>query len=320
MHLLIQFLGGRSLFLEYDSPVTVGDLKDRIQRQEGLPTELQRIIFHSRDLPNCENITGEKSSSLSLRLSLRILGGKGGFGSLLRGQGAKAGAKKITNFDSCRDLNGRRIRYVNQEKKLKEWYENKGQREAEELEEKKSKKEEKEKMEMEKEIEFDETKYSSEIKSIQESTMEAVEKAIKKGKTKNDISVSQSKRSRLWKELDFDVLEEEIPETNEENDHSIEIKISSEDISKETTNTGNLTSETSEIDTQTTVSIDLSKYNSSEELESLGLQILKEELQRLGILCGGTLKERAQRLFSLKNSNTIDPKLLAKTNSKKRKR
>ena len=35
----------------------------------------------------------------------------------------KAGAKgvKTTNFDACRDLNGRRLRYVNQEAKLREW-------------------------------------------------------------------------------------------------------------------------------------------------------------------------------------------------------
>jgi len=44
------------------------------------------------------------------------------------------------------------------------------------------------------------------------------------------------------------------------------------------------------------------------------LDKLKQELQRLGLLCGGSLKERAQRLFSIKGKDigSIDPKLFAK--------
>jgi len=47
-------------------------------------------------------------------------GGKGGFGSLLKGQPAVK--KRTNNFDSCRDLAGRRIRHVNQEKMLRDWH------------------------------------------------------------------------------------------------------------------------------------------------------------------------------------------------------
>jgi hypothetical protein len=51
------------------------------------------------------------------------LGGKGGFGTLLKRQNAN---KKMTNnVDACRDLTGRRIRHVNQERLLKEWEEKK---------------------------------------------------------------------------------------------------------------------------------------------------------------------------------------------------
>jgi hypothetical protein len=45
---------------------------------------------------------------------------------------------------------------------------------------------------------------------------------------------------------------------------------------------------------------DLNQYNTVEELETLGLDYLKTVLQREGIKCGGTLRERAERLFSLK--------------------
>jgi hypothetical protein len=51
------------------------------------------------------------------------LGGKGGFGSLLKGQPPVK--KRTNNFDSCRDLSGRRLRHVNQEKMVKEWQQKK---------------------------------------------------------------------------------------------------------------------------------------------------------------------------------------------------
>lgn len=57
----------------------------------------------------------------SVRLLLRLKGGKGGFGSLLRGAATKAGQKKTNNFDACRDMSGRRLRHVNAEKRLEEW-------------------------------------------------------------------------------------------------------------------------------------------------------------------------------------------------------
>jgi hypothetical protein len=52
------------------------------------------------------------------------------------------------------------------------------------------------------------------------------------------------------------------------------------------------------------VGIDLSKYASVEELEGLGGGVLKEELQRRGMKCGGTVHERAKRLFLSRDSNT----------------
>lgn len=58
--------------------------------------------------------------------------------------------------------------------------------------------------------------------------------------------------------------------------------------------------------------LDLSAFSSWEELASLGLDRLKSALVALGIKCGGTLEERAQRLFSTKGQRTIDPTLLAK--------
>lgn len=61
--------------------------------------------------------------------------------------------------------------------------------------------------------------------------------------------------------------------------------------------------------------LDLSAFSSPEELASLGLDRLKSALMALGIKCGGTLEERAQRLFSTKGKRNIDSSLMAKKTS-----
>lgn len=65
--------------------------------------------------------------------------------------------------------------------------------------------------------------------------------------------------------------------------------------------------------------IDLSKFWSPVELEELGLDALKAELTRLGLKCGGTLAERAMRLFQVKAVNgrleQLDQSLFANNNS-----
>ncbi|ESP02292.1 hypothetical protein LOTGIDRAFT_138644, partial [Lottia gigantea] len=65
--------------------------------------------------------------------------------------------------------------------------------------------------------------------------------------------------------------------------------------------------------------IDLDKYNSVEELEALGLNRLKNSLMEKGLKCGGTLQQRAERLFSIKGlkQEDIDPSLFSKPSKKK---
>lgn len=50
----------------------------------------------------------------------------------------------------------------------------------------------------------------------------------------------------------------------------------------------------------------LGMFNSVEELEALGLDRLKQALEALGLKCGGTLKDRAQRLWSVRGKKTED--------------
>lgn len=63
--------------------------------------------------------------------------------------------------------------------------------------------------------------------------------------------------------------------------------------------------------------LELSAFSSWEELASLGLDRLKSALMALGLKCGGTLEERAQRLFSTKGEASLNPNLLAKKKQRK---
>ncbi|EGW11175.1 UPF0667 protein C1orf55-like [Cricetulus griseus] len=67
--------------------------------------------------------------------------------------------------------------------------------------------------------------------------------------------------------------------------------------------------------------VDLLAFSSAAELESLGLERLKSELMALGLKCGGTLQERAARLFSVRGlaKEHIDPALFAKPSKGKKK-
>ncbi|XP_040286511.1 replication stress response regulator SDE2 isoform X1 [Bufo bufo] len=70
-----------------------------------------------------------------------------------------------------------------------------------------------------------------------------------------------------------------------------------------------------------TTAFDLLSFTSAAELEALGLEKLKVELMALGLKCGGTLQERASRLFSVRGQSReqIDPSLFAKPSKGKKK-
>ncbi|KAI4468365.1 splicing factor sf3a-related [Holotrichia oblita] len=68
----------------------------------------------------------------SIDIILRTCGGKGGFGSMLRAIGAQI--EKTTNREACRDLSGRRLRDINEEKRLKKWIAQQAEREKEAVE------------------------------------------------------------------------------------------------------------------------------------------------------------------------------------------
>lgn len=86
-----------------------------------------RLVFPSTPVPDNTTVTA----------TLRLRGGKGGFGSMLRAIGAQI--EKTTNREACRDLSGRRLRDINEEKRLKDFISKKAEREREMMEKRKQK-------------------------------------------------------------------------------------------------------------------------------------------------------------------------------------
>ncbi|XP_051471443.1 splicing regulator SDE2 [Apus apus] len=92
-------------------------------------------------------------------------------------------------------------------------------------------------------------------------------------------------------------------------------------VGEEQENVSSKTQETNQLQCTEVEPVDLLVFNSAAELEVLGLDKLKMELMSLGLKCGGTLKERAARLFSVRglSRDQIDPALFAKPSKGKRK-
>ena len=69
------------------------------------------------------HITTNTIIDVRVRHANALVGGKGGFGAQLKALGKQGAAKKTTNFGACRDLNGRRLRHVNDALRLRIWRE-----------------------------------------------------------------------------------------------------------------------------------------------------------------------------------------------------
>src|ERR1700691_3614920 len=82
----------------------------QISPHKGLLPPLSAPISSLRD-------NDSSSSLVSLRLTSRMRGGKGGFGSQLRAAGGRMSSQKTSNNDSCRDLSGRRLSTIKEAKK-----------------------------------------------------------------------------------------------------------------------------------------------------------------------------------------------------------
>jgi hypothetical protein len=124
----------------------ISEFSDRGVADE-LTAEISRIVGSNSDhfylthngklLSDCSDQLLIDNNEVPLVLVPRLLGGKGGFGSMLRAIGAQI--EKTTNREACRDLSGRRLRDINEEQRLKKWFAKQKERELEKEEAKKKK-------------------------------------------------------------------------------------------------------------------------------------------------------------------------------------
>ncbi|QCD77536.1 splicing factor 3A subunit 3 [Vigna unguiculata] len=416
-NLFVKHLDGKTLTLLFPSPILcVSFIKDRLFELTGIPVQHQRLVTGFRNLNDVIQCSpGDGNMFPSVRLLLRLKGGKGGFGSLLRGAATKAGQKKTNNFDACRDMSGRRLRHVNAEKRLEEWKAGEEERKLEKVAEEFLKKQMKKgKGKGKAQGDGEAHKYVEKYRAESERCVAEVALSVKEALTAKRKTPSQpqhdAKKLKIWmgkrklNESDSDYSDDSDVEgkmeksdlLNDQNesestmaegslgsvtggggasgsgscesgseeeketivqgnvgsvgllsDESIqpvdEPMVSNEAIDGAVTQVSNITgSETvatgdsnndMEIDgsfehkaavneensPSTSVPamdepLNFDAFNSSSELEVLGLERLKSELQSRGLKCGGTLQERAARLFLLKNTplDKLPKKLLAK--------
>ncbi|XP_015267345.1 PREDICTED: phosphatidylinositol-glycan biosynthesis class F protein isoform X1 [Gekko japonicus] len=355
--------------------------------------------FYVKCNGRCVNSEDVLQDGAVYSLEPRLCGGKGGFGSMLRALGAQI--EKTTNREACRDLSGRRLRDVNQEKAMAEWVKQQAEREAEK--EQRRLERLKRKLAEPKHF-FTNPDYQQQCHEMAERLEDSVLKGMQASSSKMVSPVSTENRKRpkasgngatpekkrcLWlgmegledpdRSLDSSDSEgDEAPITSggckaSTSDHfkmapstgqwpcgsedSIscssvsdtaeksqeEMEPAGKDLVEELPSSGTAADENceaaqtltereqadtsksqqavSQLQDCETATINLLEFHSVTELEALGLEKLKLELMALGLKCGGTLQERAARLFSVRGltRSEIDPALFTKSSKGKKK-
>uniref|UniRef100_A0A8D8LH61 Protein SDE2 homolog n=1 Tax=Cacopsylla melanoneura TaxID=428564 RepID=A0A8D8LH61_9HEMI len=147
-----------------------------------------------------------------VRVSPKVLGGKGGFGSMLRAIGAQI--EKTTNREACRDLSGRRLRDINEEKRLKTWLSQQKDREQEKVENKKKKIE---RLLEPPKHEFKDETYHEERTNLSEKLTDSLEQGLKRKQEKPSTSGS-SKQTQAKKPRKKTLLDEELDDISDIDD------------------------------------------------------------------------------------------------------
>jgi hypothetical protein len=89
---------------------TALQLKQLVAAGSGVGVECMRLVCGAHELRDEALVPSpsEGTRPCEVQCVLRLSGGKGGFGAMLRSARGGLDAKKTTNFDAMRDLSGRR--------------------------------------------------------------------------------------------------------------------------------------------------------------------------------------------------------------------
>lgn len=220
----INTIEGKSLIVDtnqFNASLPNSDIYQYISARFNLPYS-DFFLEQKNHVLSFDAPLSDKQSTIYIKI--RIIGGKGGFGSLLRGQ---APTKKYTqNFDSCRDLSGRRLRTVHNEKKYKEWKQRK--EEEEKIVEQEQREYESKKKELQAAIYANryklDDKYKKQLqktsKSIADGVMKGIEKAIKNGN--NNKGKRKMPEIGILDDLDLDEEKKDLNKENTEKRKKVE--------------------------------------------------------------------------------------------------
>lgn len=356
MSLLVALPSGKTLCVDACGVPFVSLLKQHICNSQAIPVNEQYASACGRTLLDTDAIG---VCHPTITISLRLNGGKGGFGSMLRAMGGMKSGFETDNVESCRDLSGRRLRHVNDEKRIVEWL----AKQKDAAAEKEKRKEER----LERKLKtpthlFDHHSYHVGLHdaalSVEDSTKEGVKAglkkrplggaeplAAKKPRIMGDDLCTSSSSSGDEEDLGLSGQTVSLPLTTtpdapipaaarEEKGVAVPVvvkkktpefvqkpartqSIQSTKASEQSTKTSFPSVEVNESNTKTAPApaarsvavtpmlitpefLDLAPFASLEALEAVGLDRLKAALLFLNVKCGGTLQQRAERLFSLK--------------------
>ncbi|VDL84249.1 unnamed protein product [Nippostrongylus brasiliensis] len=242
------------------------------------------------------------------QLHFRLLGGKGGFGSLLR----SFRVNKSTNQLMCRDLNGRRLASIDEEERLKKWIERCAEREREKI--------------AKREDEEDDSSSDSEENDVDPELLREIQNYFANktgecstsngggvcGSTESEEAEIPPKDSATSLESASGSGEKPVDETSSKG----ESKVNPPEMPAQNENPPEIQKPAQQVEFSP---IDLSRYDNASQLEVLGLDHLKHELKSMcisfflfslsfsrGMKCGGTLRDRAVRLFSAKEEKSSE--------------
>ncbi|KAG7300581.1 hypothetical protein JYU34_014876 [Plutella xylostella] len=200
---------------------TVSSLKAHISQQFGVPTEDLFVTINGQPSPNDLNLT---NCADVVRVCCRLVGGKGGFGSMLRAIGAQI--EKTTNREACRDLSGRRLRDINEEKRLRKWLDGQADREREAVE-RKQKRFERLIAEPKIEVNINDPTYEKERSELPERVSAAVDAGWSAAggsgsnagtKRKAEDVKKGKKKSKLWIDADLSDCSSSLSDDDEDDD------------------------------------------------------------------------------------------------------
>ena len=261
----------------------------------------------------------EENQTYQLFLKEGLRGGKGGFGTLLRSTGKKKGRNAEPNNDMCRDLKGQRYHVSENARKMEKWTKEESLREEEALALKYIEERTGEKARKRAKMEKEEERFRKDSEEVKErmeeamkvATTKTIQTTVEKGRVRDDEEEEDDsddeededdfRRKKKKRTTNKSTTEEEQIEEGKEEERKV-IKVAPANDEKEFPVVGAapMSSNSSPPKQENFEPIDLHDINVAQELERFGLDHLKIELTRQNLKCGGSLEERANRLFLLK--------------------